>query len=73
MIMVLAPHRATKVAASDAKVASAEATKTAAAAAKATHREATSPRGNQGNGGTPAAMAQVVNAAAAADHGAGEG
>jgi translation initiation factor IF-3 len=76
MIMVLAPHRATKVAASDAKVASAEATKTAAAAAKATHREAVSreqvARGNQTNGGTPAAMAQTVNAAAAADRGAGE-
>jgi translation initiation factor IF-3 len=77
MIMVLAPHRATKVAASDAKVASAEATKTAAAAAKATHREPTSRepvvRGNQANGGTPAALAQTVNAAAAADHGAAEG
>jgi translation initiation factor IF-3 len=74
MIMVLAPHRATKVAASDAKGASVEAAKAAAAAAKATHREMTNrePRANQGNGGTPAAMAQVVNAAAAADRGAGE-
>ena len=76
MIMVLAPHRATKVAASDAKGASADAAKAAAAAAKATHRETTSrdsvPRGNQGNGGTPAAMAQVVKAAAAANRGAGE-
>ena len=58
MIMVLAPHRA------------------AAAAAKATHLETTSrdsaPRGNQGNGGAPAAMAQVVKAAAAANRGAGE-
>jgi translation initiation factor IF-3 len=75
MIMVLAPHRATKVAASDAKGASAEAAKAAAAAAKATHRETgreAAARGNQANGGTPAAIAQVVNAAAAANRGAGE-
>jgi translation initiation factor IF-3 len=95
MIMVLAPHRATKVAASDAKVASAEAkatasaeAKTAAAAAKATHREAvghgdigngatpgngdTGNGATPGNGGTPSPSAQTVNAAAAADRGAGE-
>jgi translation initiation factor IF-3 len=72
MIMVLAPHRATKVAASDAKVASAEAkatasaeAKTAAAAAKATHREATGD-------GASAPSAETVNAAATADRGAGE-
>jgi hypothetical protein len=78
MIMVLAPHRATKVAASDAKVASAEAkatasaeAKTAAAAAKATHREAVAHRDTE-NGGAPAPTAQTVNAAASADRGAGE-
>jgi translation initiation factor IF-3 len=72
MIMVLAPHRATKVAASDAKVAASEAkatasaeAKTAAAAAKATHREAT-------DDGAPAPSAETVNAAATADRGAGE-
>jgi translation initiation factor IF-3 len=72
MIMVLAPHRATKVAASDAKVAASEAkatasaeAKTAAAAAKATHRGAA-------NGGATAPSAQRVNAAATADRGAGE-
>jgi translation initiation factor IF-3 len=72
MIMVLAPHRATKVAATDAKVATAEAkatasaeAKTAAAAAKAEHRAAP-------NGAAPAAPeAETVNAAAGAD-GAGE-
>jgi translation initiation factor IF-3 len=76
MIMVLAPHRATKVAASDAKVATAEAkatasaeAKTAAAAAKATHRETTT---HVGNGGAPAPAAETVNAAATADRGAGE-
>jgi translation initiation factor IF-3 len=72
MIMVLAPHRATKVAASDAKVAASEAkatasaeAKTAAAVAKATHREAT-------GGGASAPSAETVNAAATADRGAGE-
>jgi translation initiation factor IF-3 len=70
MIMVLAPHRATKVAASDAKVASAEA-KTAAAAAKATHREAAAHR-DTGNGGAPNASPRTVNAAATADRGARE-
>jgi translation initiation factor IF-3 len=78
MIMVLAPHRATKVAASDAKVASAEAkatasaeAKTAAAAAKATHRAPQRETSN-GNGGAPAPVAETVNAAAVADRGAGE-
>jgi hypothetical protein len=72
MIMVLAPHRATKVAASDAKVAASEAkatasaeAKTAAAAAKATHREATGD-------GASAPSEETVNAAATADRGAGE-
>jgi translation initiation factor IF-3 len=72
MIMVLAPHRATKVAASDAKVATAEAkatasaeAKTAAAAAKATHREAMEDE-------AAAPSAETVNAAATADRGAGE-
>jgi len=67
MIMVLAPHRATKVAASDAKVASAEAkatasaeAKTAAAAARATHRDS-------GNGGAPAPSADTASVAAVAD------
>jgi translation initiation factor IF-3 len=76
MIMVLAPHRATKVAASDAKVATAEAkatasaeAKTAAAAAKVTHRETST---HVGNGGAPAPEAETVNAAATADRGAGE-
>ncbi len=77
MIMVLAPHRATKVAASDAKVASAEAkvasaeAKTAAAAAKATQREAAAHR-DTGNGGAPNASPRTVNAAATADRGARE-
>jgi translation initiation factor IF-3 len=78
MIMVLAPHRATKVAATDAKVASAEAKATAAAgakadaaAAKATQREAARHR-ETGNGGAPAPTAQTVNAAASANRGAGE-
>jgi hypothetical protein len=78
MIMVLAPHRATKVAASDAKVASAEAktaasaeAKTAAAAAKAMHRDAAAHR-NTGNGGAPAPTAQTAGVAATAHRGAGE-
>jgi translation initiation factor IF-3 len=76
MIMVLAPHRATKVAATDAKVASAEAkanasaeAKATAAAAKATHRGAATRR-EVPNGGAPAPAPETVTAAA--DRGAGE-
>jgi translation initiation factor IF-3 len=78
MIMVLAPHRATKVAASDAKVATAEAkatasaeAKTAAAAAKATHREAMDGEAMDGEAAAPSAE-ETVNAAVTADRGAGE-
>jgi len=65
MIMVLAPHRATKVAASDAKATATAEAKATAAAAKATHRADT-------NGGAPVPAAQTVNAAATAHRGAGE-
>jgi translation initiation factor IF-3 len=71
MIMVLAPHRATKVAASDAKVASAEA-KSAAAAARAMHRDTATQRGTGNNGGAPAPTAQTAGVAATAHRGAGE-
>ena len=77
MIMVLAPHRATKVAASDAKIAASDAkatasaeAKTAAAAAKATQRD-TAPHPDS-NGGAPAPAVETVNAAVTADRGAGD-